>query len=94
MAKDKASENMDATTTNSIPSTERASATPAVDTSIFASAIVQILPDNRVEAIIDNLNDGDEVIIRTSQKKVAAWIFNDVGAAAMKEASKIRPFEG
>ena len=93
MPKEKASDITGANVT-AAPSTTEKAADKLVDTGIFAGAIVQILPDGRVEAIIDNLGEGDEVIIRTTQRKVAAWIFNDVGAAAMREAAKIRPFQG
>jgi len=62
---------------------------------LFDNAIVTILEDGRVEAKIDKLAcPGDELIGRTSQKKIARWIFNDLAVAVVRALGAIAPSGG
>ena len=64
-------------------------------TALFDNAIVTILEDGRVEAKIDKLAaEGDELIARTSQKKTASFIFNDLAPAVVRASGALTPFGG
>jgi hypothetical protein len=60
---------------------------------LFDRASITILGDGRVEARLDRLDDEqDELIVRTSQRKAAVFIVNDLAPAVMGDVAKIRPF--
>ena len=62
---------------------------------VFDRATVTVLEDGRVEARIEKLADeSDEIIMRTSQKKAASFIFNDLAPALTADANRVAPFGG
>jgi hypothetical protein len=62
---------------------------------LFDAATITILDDGRVEAKIEKLADEcDELIARTSQRKAASFIFNDLAPAVAAAAGRITPFDG
>lgn len=65
------------------------------NSNVFDNATITILDDGRVEARIERLGDAaDELIARTSQRKAASFIFNDLAPAVVAEAARINPFGG
>lgn len=62
---------------------------------LFDRATITVLDDGRVEARIEKVGDeSDEIILRTSQKKAASFIFNDLAPALTTDANRVAPFGG
>lgn len=67
----------------------------ATTPNIFDRATISVLDDGRVEARIEKLaEESDEIIMRTSQKKAASFIFNDLAPALIGDANRVAPFGG
>ena len=62
---------------------------------LFDRASISVLDDGRVEARIEKVGEEtDEIILRTSQKKAASFIFNDLAPALTADANRVAPFGG